>query len=103
MALKKWNLASVTANTDTDLLVGATGKETISLTLIVTNYSATGAAIEIKATDESNVLQGYYYYRTIDTGETIALDFKIVIMPGEKIRVKSSQANTSFIVCGDET
>ena len=104
MALKNWNLGVLAAaNTDYDLVVATAAKETILLSTVVTNYSNTGATVIIKHTDASNNLMGYLYNKTVDTGETIVLDFKVIPEAGEKIRVQASQTNVSFLAYGDES
>jgi len=98
-------LASVVANTDTDLHTVTAGKRLSVLGLTVTNYSASDASVKIMLTDGANILKSYWFNNTIKAGDTVEVCSKSclkTVPAGYKVRVNSSQANVSFQVDGTE-
>lgn len=101
MALKNWPLIP-SAATETDLVVGTTGKITHVKSVTVTNHGAGVANIELRLTDVSNALlamQGYP--RSVAIGQTIILPLGLNIEGTQKLRATSSIANVSFTGNGD--
>ena len=108
MALKNWNLSSVTPNTVTNLGTPGANKEIATVSTIITNYDATSSAtVEVTLTDSANAVKGYVVAPTvIATNDTLYIDSKVFIASSatpDKLRVKSSIANTSFITSLDES
>lgn len=104
MALTKWPVASVTANTDTDLISVTSGKTAMVLGLVVANYSGSSATIKAWVTDSSNTLKGYIIAPSVlGDGSSIHIDTKLVLTSTDKIRVWSDQGNVSFYASGDES
>ena len=80
------------ANTETDLIATLSGVDVIILSLEVS--AVTAAAVTITRNDGTNDYQAQSF--SIDAGDTIALDHKIIISDGHKMTVKSDQADTEF-------
>lgn len=107
MALKNWTLNTVTAATETDLVVPAANKEVAVVGLIVCNTEATDAAVvTVKLTSNANAAKATLWKGTLIAGESVHLDTKLFIASGatpDKIRVTSDKANVSFCASGDES
>lgn len=108
MALKRWTIdafdvAGTPAVTKQTLLTAASAKETILLSLLISNYSTTNAAnITYEHTDGTNVL--FTFNATIPAGNSpLAIDSKIVLEPGDKIDITSDIDKVSVIASGDES
>jgi hypothetical protein len=103
MAFKNWNLATVTASTDTTLAQPASGNIAMMLSLFVKNSSGSTASVIIKVTDSSDSLKGYLFEGDIQDDETMIISEKIVLADQDKLVVQSDQGSTSFFVSGDES
>ena len=106
MALKRWNIASFTTDeyTETKTLLTATAlKETILLSLFVSNYSATlDANVTVKHTDGTNTL--FEFPLVIPAGNSpFALDSMWVLEPADVITVTSDNDDVSVLASGDES
>lgn len=98
-------LATVSANTDTDMHTVTALKRLSVLGLTVTNYSATDAVVKVMLTDGSNTLKAYWFSNTVKAGDTVEVCSKSCLKTapaGYKVRVNSGQANTSFQLDGTE-
>ena len=107
MALKRWAIPAFDLDggeSDTIvLLTAASAKETILLSLLVSNYSAEDdAKIICEHTDGTSTL----FKWTIDipvTNSPFALDSKIVLEPGDVLSFTSNNDDVSIIASGDES
>lgn len=104
-------LASVVANTDTDLHTVTAGKRLSVLGLTITNYSGSDAIVKVMLTDAANVVKAYWFSNTVKAGsaapqgDTVEVCSKSCLKTapsGYKVRVNSSQANVSFQIDGTE-
>ena len=106
MALKRWNIASFgtggTGSTQT-LMTATAGKETILLSLLISNYSTTTAAnITVAHTDGTSTI--FQFKATIPAGNSpLAIDSKIVLEPADVISVTSNIDDVSVLASGDES
>lgn len=80
------------ADTETNLIPTLSGVDVIILSLEVS--AVTAADITITRNDGTNDYQ--VQSLSIDVGDTIVLDHKIVIPDGHKMTVESDQADTEF-------
>jgi len=107
MALKKWSLPGVVANTVTDLVVPIAGKEVLVLSLIACNTSTTGDAdVTVYLTDSSNTIKSTILRMLLNPGDSVHMDDKICLGAAaspDKIRVKSTFSAVSFLASGDES
>lgn len=104
-------LASVSANTDTDLHTVTVGKQLRVLGMLVTNYSGSDATVKVMLTDAANVVKAYWFSNVIKAGAAAPLGDSVEVCAknslrtapsGNKVRVYSSQANVSFQLDGTE-
>jgi hypothetical protein len=104
-------LASVAANTDTDLHTVTAGKRLSVLGLLVTNYSGSDATVKIMLTDAANVVKAYWFSNVVKAGSAAPIGDTVEVCSksslrtapaGDKVRVFSSQANVSFQIDGTE-
>jgi len=106
MALKNWSLASVAANTLTDLISPTASKEIAIVGLIICNDESTNtAAVAVTLTSSGNT-KGVVWKGSLVAGESVHIDTKLFIAASatpDKVRVLSDQANVSFIASGDES
>ena len=103
MALKSWGIASFTADTWTELVVGAAGEETVLFSLLLSNYSATDPAnfsIQHYAADGTTVNFQWVLGKTVEETPT-ALQAPIVVPPGGKIEAKCDIADASVLASGE--
>ena len=106
MALKRWAIANFgtggTGSTQT-LMTAAASVETIILSLMLSNYSATDPAdITIVITDGTNNL--FEFNVTIPQGNSpMAIDSSIVLEPSDVISVTSDIDEVSVLASGDES
>jgi plastocyanin len=94
MALKNYKVKP-SASTETNLIpVSGTlsGVDVIILSLEIS--APTAAAVTVKRNDGTNDYQAQSF--SIDAGDTVVLDHKIVIPDGHKMTVESDQADTEF-------
>ena len=101
MSVINWSLPSVTASTDTTLLQDQVAQETAVFSIIAHNYSGVEVTIEVKITTTGDVLKAYIFNDTLADAKTLFIDSKIFLNEGDKVRVRSTQANVSFIASGD--
>lgn len=80
------------ADTETNLIPTLSGVDVIILSLEVS--AVTAADVTITRNDGTNDYQ--VQSLSIDAGDTIVLDHKIVIPDGHKMTVESGQADTEF-------
>lgn len=103
MSMKSASLASVTANTETQLVQVTSGKTLSISDFTICNYSGSSAAVEVKLNTSADALRAYL----VPPGTNLALG-GILSMKGmvgqslDKFTVKSSQANVSFLLSGME-
>lgn len=95
-----WNLNTVSAATETDLITGTTAQFVILKVLTVCNYSGSTSAIEVKVTDSGNTAKAQVIKANLANGETLILKPDHFIEGTDKLRVKSAQANVSFYASG---
>lgn len=103
MEIRNWPLPTVTADTETDL-VNNSGQDEFDIKgILVCNYSGSSADIEIKLTNQSNVLKAQIYKNTLSDSDTLFIDTPISMDREEtdKIRVLSNQVDVSFLASGD--
>ena len=101
MALTRWYIYSFTSPETKTLLTAETDKETIILSLLISNYSASNNAnVTVTHTDGTNTI--FEWTLTIESGSSpFALDSKIVMEPGDEINVESDIDNLSVLASGD--
>ena len=102
MTLRRWYIDNFPASgTDYELLEAEPEKETVLLSLIVSNYSTSGIArIEVKYLEGATT--GLYWYLDMPVGNApFALDSKMVFEPGDKITIKSDNTDVSVWASGD--
>ena len=103
MALKSWGIASFTADTWTELLVGQAGEETVIMSLLLSNYSTEDDAnfdVRHYAADGTTVNFQWALAKAI--GETpTALQAPIVVPAGGKIEVKCDIADAAVLASGE--
>ncbi len=80
------------ADTETNLIPTLSGVDVIILSLEVS--AVTAADITITRNDGTNDYQAQSL--SVDAGDTVVLDHKIVIPDGHKMTVESDQADTEF-------
>ncbi len=106
MALKNWTLASITADTETDLVSPDTGAEVAIVGLIICNTDTSfTATVAVKLTDSDNSAKGTIWSGSLAAGESVHIDTKLFIAASttpDKLRVISSVAAVSFLASGDE-
>jgi ABC-type uncharacterized transport system YnjBCD ATPase subunit len=103
MALKRWAIADFVADTATTLLTAASAKETILLSLLISNYSDTdNANIFVEHTDGTSTLFKWVI-NLLATDSPFALDSKIVLEPGDVIQVTCNKTDVSILASGDES
>lgn len=91
------------AATETDLVVGTTGKSALVKNVNITNHGASSANIELRMTDASNtMLSMQAYLRNVPVGQTIKLPLDLNLIGTRKLRATSSIANVSFTANGDD-
>ena len=106
MALKRWNIANFgtggTGSTQT-LMTAAATKETILLSLMISNYSTTDAAnITVTHTDGTSTI--FQFKAAIPSGNSpLAIDSKIVLEPADVISVTSDIDDVAVLASGDES
>ena len=106
MALKRWNIANFgtggTGSTQT-LMTATADKETILLSLLISNYSSTDAAnITVTHTDGTDTL--FEFKAAIPAGNSpLAIDSKIVLEPGDVISITSNIDDVAVLASGDES
>ena len=101
MSVINWSLATVTADTDTTLLQDQAAQETAVFSIIAHNYSGVTATIEVKILTTGDVLKAYIFNDTVDDAKSLFIDSKIFLNEGDKVSVRSTQANVSFFASGD--
>ena len=106
MALRNWPLASVPANTVTDLVVPAASSAVAIVGLIVCNTDATDAAdVTITLTDAAGTILSTVLLATLDPRESLHLDTRVVLAASatpEKLRVLATLAGVSVTASGSE-
>lgn len=106
MAIRPWTLPSVPANTTTDLVVPAPGAAAAVVGLIIcSDETVDSADVVVTLTDNTGAKKGGILKARVAPGESIHLDTKIFIAAHatpDKIVVKSTLTNVSFIASGDE-
>ena len=90
--LKNYKVTPGTADTNADLIPTLSGKTVIILSLEVS--AVTAADVTITRNDGSSDYQAQSF--SIDAGDTVVFDHKIVIPDGHKLIVKSNQTDTEF-------
>ena len=106
MALKRWNIANFgtggTGSTQT-LMTATAAKETILLSLLISNYSTEDAAnITVTHTDGTSTI--FQFKATISAGNSpLAIDSKIVLEPADVLSVTSDIDDVSVLASGDES
>ena len=104
MAFKNWSTNSVTANTLTQLLQVASGKEAAIVSLIIANRSELDATVEVYITDSSDVTKATIISGKVLTGkQTLIFDGKLLLANQDKVKIKSDVAEVSFMANGDES
>lgn len=86
-----------------EVLSAALNKETVSLSLLISNYSSTeGANIWIFQTDGTNIL--FKWYLSILQGDSpFALDSRMVFNSSDQLLIMSDVEDVSIIINGDES
>jgi len=103
MADKTWSLASVTADTETDFIVPASGAGAKVLTLLANNNDASNAgSLIFTRTNSSNAGLAVLATPTLEAKQTFQLS-GLIIENGQKLRVESTLTAVSFDASGDET
>ena len=92
MSLKNYKVTPGTADTNADLIPTLSEKTVIILSLEIS--AVTGADVTITRNDGTDDYQ--VQALSIDAGDTVVLDHKIVIPDGHKLMVKSNQTDTEF-------
>lgn len=104
-------LASVAANTDTDLHTVTALKRLSVFGLVVTNYSGLDATVKIMLTDGANTVKAYWFSNVVKAGNAAPIGDTVEVCvknslrtapAGYKVRVNSDQANVSFQLDGTE-
>lgn len=103
MALKRWAIPSFTIDTDTLLIEGQAGEQTITLSILISNNEAADdATITFTHTDTDGTTPVFSWHivKTVDESPTV-LDSVVVLEPGDKILVQSNKANVSVLASGE--
>lgn len=106
MALKPWTLASVMANTMTDLVAPTANNEVAIVGLKICNTGTASADVTVTLTNSAGTTKATLLKQTIAAGETINDDSKVFIAASatpDKIRVLSTLSTMSFCASGDES
>lgn len=105
MSLMNWSLDTVVSDTLTNLVESPVGKETALVSINICNFSGSDALFEIGLYSSLDVRKAQLMKGTIEIGQTITYDSKLFLdnASQDKIKVKSSQVNVSFIASGDQT
>lgn len=103
MSLQRWAIPSFTIDTDTELMEAASGMETVIFSLLLSNYeTADQATFDIRHTDTDGTTDIFKW--TLEKaagGSPTAVQAPIVLMPGDKIFVKSDKANVAIVANGE--
>lgn len=103
MSLTTWNLSSVTASTETDLVTGTASQTAMLRKMTICNYSGSEAAVVVKVTDDSNTETARIIDAALADEETLDVPVDGHLIDGDdKLRVESDQANVAFYVSGDD-
>ena len=106
MALKRWAIANFGtggAGSTQTLMTATAAKETIILSLLISNYSdAEDANIVVDHTDGTDTL--FKFNVTLPQGNSpMAIDSKIVLEPADVISVTSDNDDVAVLASGDES
>ncbi|UJX42964.1 amidohydrolase [Desulfovibrio sp. JY] len=106
MILRNWPLASVAANTVTDLVVPS-GSLSVGIAgfIICNTDSESMAAVSVTLADSNDATLGTLWLGSIAPAESVHIDTKIFLAASatpDKIRVQSDVAAVSFVASGVE-
>ncbi len=102
MALKRWAIAGFSAPATTELMEAAVDKETVLLSLLVSNFGSVDAEVTVEVTNGVSTI--YTMVFPIPAGSAaVAIDSKIVLEPGDTIDVTSDADDVSVLASGDES
>lgn len=105
MALNRWSIPEFPAPEENLTLITAQqAKETILLSIIITNYSnENNSKIEVTHKDINNNIILKWKLDLLVTDSPFVLDSKIVLNGGDTISVKSNITEVSVLASGDES
>ena len=104
MALNSSQLATVVADTPTDLVTCSAGNTLIVIGLTICNTGAGNATINLDQTDASNVLLGAIIDDySLAASQTLFIDTKFVLAATQKLRFTSNSTDLSVCVTYDES
>lgn len=102
--LQRWSIPNFTINTDTELIQATSGMETVIFSLFLcNNETSNDVTFTIKHTDVDGSTVIFNWNITKSANETpTAIEVPIVLLPGDKIIVQSTQVNASILASGEE-